>query len=83
MKIIYQTNNSGGKWWLTEQDWKDLESAGWNVEWNDWLGAAATKASRESSSMCEAIAEFEEVTGCNTEDEGCPCCGRPHYFYVD
>ena len=29
----YESNNSGGDWWLLDQDWKDLENAGWRVWW--------------------------------------------------
>lgn len=33
MYVEYRSNNSGGKWWLSDQDWKALEDAGWKVEW--------------------------------------------------
>ena len=29
----YDSNNSGGSWWLSDQNWIDLEQAGWKVEW--------------------------------------------------
>ena len=32
MKIVYSSNNSGGSWWLSDEDWKKLEAAGWNVD---------------------------------------------------
>jgi hypothetical protein len=31
----------------------------------------------------EAVEEFETVTGEDTNAEGCPCCGQPHYFYEE
>lgn len=31
--VEYSSNNSGGSWWLSDQNWKDLEAAGWKVEW--------------------------------------------------
>lgn len=31
--LVYQTNNSGGHWWLSKEDWDALEKAGWNVHW--------------------------------------------------
>lgn len=31
--IEYHTNNSGGDWWLSDKDWKNLEKAGWVVHW--------------------------------------------------
>ena len=33
MKITYRSNNSGGYWWLKDEDWKKLEEAGWEVIW--------------------------------------------------
>lgn len=33
MLINYRSNNSGGRWWLTDDDWHKLEKAGWKVEW--------------------------------------------------
>ena len=33
MLIEYNTNNSGGDWWLSDQDWVALEDAGWEVAW--------------------------------------------------
>jgi hypothetical protein len=31
--VEYSSNNSGGGWWLKDQDWRALEAAGWHVEW--------------------------------------------------
>jgi hypothetical protein len=31
--VEYNSNNSGGRWWLSDQNWLDLEKAGWRVEW--------------------------------------------------
>lgn len=48
-----------------------------------FLGALAGGASKQVSTTNEAndaITEFERVTGQNVDDEGCNCCGRPHYF---
>lgn len=95
--IRYSSNNSGGYWWLSDEDWKNLEKAGWKVEWNRdikpssgslrsgerWLGALATDATREGLTLRGAIAEFEDITGQNADDEGCNCCGAPHYFYEE
>lgn len=33
MYVEYTSNNSGGVWWLSDQNWKDLEIAGWSVQW--------------------------------------------------
>ena len=94
LTINYSSNNSGGDWWLKDQDWKALEAAGWKVEWkkdqNDfggrpykdgrWLGALATKASKQFDSPASAMREFERITGQTVSDEGCNCCGAPHSF---
>ena len=59
-KVEYDSNNSGGGWWLSDADWQALEDAGWQVDWvrdrpagmvfqpdpsGRWLGALATSAS--------------------------------------
>lgn len=31
--IQYDSNNSGGGWWLSDEDWFNLEKAGWVVKW--------------------------------------------------
>jgi hypothetical protein len=94
INVTYDSNNSGGSWWLTDEDWYALEKAGWNVEWKKdstskfsrpdsdgrWLGALATKASKDFGSMREAVSEWESVTGQRAADEGCHCCGPPHNF---
>lgn len=84
-RVRYSTNNSGGDWWLSDDDWKNLEKAGWIIEWRDirCLGALATEAYREGLSLEEAINEFEETTGQSELDQGCECCGSPHYFYEE
>lgn len=62
-KIEYSSNNSGGHWWLNDDDWKTLEAGGWKVHWKKddehfakyltpdsegrWLGTLATRASKE------------------------------------
>lgn len=48
-----------------------------------WLGALATAARKrvpDRSYEGETISEWERLTGQNQEDEGCSCCGPPHYF---
>lgn len=32
-EYTYSSNNSGGSWWLSDDDWKALEKAGWRVWW--------------------------------------------------
>jgi hypothetical protein len=38
--IEYGSNNSGGSFWLKDEDWKALAEAGWTV---DWFYTATTK----------------------------------------
>lgn len=83
MLYTYNSNNSGGKWWLDTDDWKALEAAGWSVDWKEkpLLKALATEASKEFPSREAAISEFEEITDESFYDQGCPCCGEPHSMY--
>jgi hypothetical protein len=97
VKIEYSTNNSGGRWWLSDDDWYALEKAGWEVNWNKdnpdrimvdkktgrFLGALAEYASKEFETPADAMREFEKVTGQRVSDEGCNCCGAPHSFSWD
>lgn len=94
--VEYRSNNSGGGWWLSDDDWKALEEAGWEVEWlkdddfysdmldgkGRWLGALAKSAKRSGVSLRVAIAEWQDATGQNPDDNGCNCCGQPHNFYA-
>lgn len=81
--ITYDSNNSGGNWWLSDEDWKKLEKAGWNVDWKEerFLGALATSAKKDFINIEEAKADFERITGQDPDAEGCNCCGPPHNFY--
>jgi hypothetical protein len=31
--VEYNSNNSGGRWWLSDADWSALEAAGWRIKW--------------------------------------------------
>lgn len=33
MYVEYDSNNSGGSWWLKDEHWKALEKAGWKIQW--------------------------------------------------
>lgn len=93
-RFTYDSNNSGGGWWLDDKDWFALELAGWRVHWvalrpdtipgmdanGRWLGALATKATKDFPSEEMCIEEWQTITGQNPNDEGCHCCGPPHYF---
>lgn len=94
MYVEYSSNNSGGTWWLTDNDWRALANAGWEVEWYEdqkdyngkdypegrFLDALASHAKREGLSLGDAIEEWERVTGQDSSALGCSCCGTPHSF---
>lgn len=120
-RITYSSNNSGGRWWLDDDDWINLEKAGWTVLWggyrfchskwatkkdpvcatevecnghgafssikdmkakDKWLGSYAHEAYIDTDcTMKEVIDKWESITGQNSEDQGCRCCGEPHNFY--
>lgn len=69
-KVRYHSNNSGGSWWLTDENWRQLEEAGWAVEWGN-------------SYFChgEYVSEWQEAppgkpTPC---PEGTECPGHRRY----
>jgi len=83
--IRYSSNNSGGDWWLSDEDWRNLEKEGWKVEWRPerYMGALATAATKENTTEEDAIADWESITGKDSSDQGFPCCGQPHNFYEE
>jgi hypothetical protein len=94
--LEYTSNNSGGSWWLKDEDWKALEEAGWKVDWikdqppgslfgrasedGRWLGALAKEASKRFENQEAGVLEWSNITGQSPFDQGCNCCGRPHDF---
>jgi hypothetical protein len=95
MKITYDSNNSGGSWWLSDENWRALEAGGWTVHWakdnqyqsrymegGRYMDALATSASVDRPSLGMAIAEWEHLTGLDASEPGCSCCGAPHGFYA-
>jgi hypothetical protein len=79
--VEYNSNNSGGDWWLSDRDWFKLEKAGWVVEWrNNAHKPIASNASKEFNDIKEALIEFEKITGQEVTAQGCNCCGPPHNF---
>lgn len=95
-EVSYSSNNSGGDWWLTDDDWLCLEDAGWEVQWvkdsdthrgDRFISALAMSASKEfeAESQSDAVeaaeVDFEVITGQSPFETGCQCCGPPHNFY--
>ena len=83
MKINYNSNNSGGSFWLSDEDWENLEDAGWVIDHTGDFGGIPTVASIEAETPAEAIRGFEKITKQDVSDEGCNCCGPPHSFSWD
>ena len=91
--VEYNSNNSGGSFWLSDDEWRALERAGWVVSWvkdtkdkyrepgeERWLGTLACYAYLKDATMREAIDSFQRNTNQNASDLGCGCCGPPHSF---
>lgn len=72
----YSSNNSGGSWWLSDDDWKELEKGGWVVDWvadqedtgscrsdsdGRWLGALACSAYLVVEARTESGAESKAI----------------------
>jgi len=85
MSIVYRSNNSGGYWWLGDDQWRALEAAGWSIEWAEdrWLDSLATVGRRYGLPMGQAVKEWERITGACASSAGCACCGRPHDFHEE
>lgn len=92
-EVEYSSNNSGGSWWLNDEDWFALEAAGWEIDWfkdrernirdypaDRFLGALASNAVKKDTTLREAIDEWESVTLESASALGCSCCGTPHSF---
>jgi hypothetical protein len=63
--VKYDSNNSGGSFWLSTEDWEALAKAGWNVHWYDpnnrWGGRPAS-AYEEPMKACIKV-DGVEVLG--------------------
>lgn len=79
--IKMRENNSGGSFWLTEQNYKDLFALGWEGEGIDPTNRYDGRVLiNRVLSKRMALAQFEDVTGYSPDEEGCECCGQPFYF---
>lgn len=73
VKVEFEHNNSGGFWWLGENDWAALADAGWVVE--------GRRATILAASVDAAKAQWAAtLPHFNPDDEGCSCCGEPFRF---
>ena len=78
MRINYDSNNSGGSWWLEDKDWKALEEAGWCVSWGGYTHrfgsyeeavAAGDKGRYLAALASRAWKDFESVEDAEREFE--------------
>ncbi len=75
MRIEYSSNNSGGGWWLKDEDWKNLEAAGWIVEWGKkWFHLDDGRFSGLSSLFGRRPDYVSDE--CDNRSEGGGCCGH-------
>ena len=80
IKLEYSSNNSGGSFWLSIDDWKVLEDNGWDIDESKMFGEDFYMASKEFDTPKEGIEEFERLTLQDAGATGCTCCGPPHEF---
>jgi hypothetical protein len=60
--VKYDSNNSGGSFWLSTEDWEALAAAGWNVHWNDpktRFGGRPSSSYEEPLKPCPKIEDAE------------------------
>lgn len=79
-KVEYFSNNSGGNDWLDDSQWQKLRDGGWKTYGFSETDTRMKYASKEFSTIREAIEEWESLTGEDARDLGCSCCGPPHQF---
>jgi hypothetical protein len=78
--IRYYSRYSAG-YYMEDDDWFNLEIAGWKVDWITKPGEPLAEfAWREGLSLEEAILEWKTITGGDPNEPGCSCCGSPHEF---
>jgi hypothetical protein len=80
--VEYSHNNSGGVDWMKKDDWQKLIDAGWIVDDRQRCSGRIFSAKRIGLSLEDAVTEWEKITGMDAAEEGCNCCGRPHYFLM-
>ena len=89
MYVKLDQNNSGGSFWLNDQQFDALLADGWVVadqRREATYGRAAQNLAIDipvkdpQTAVTVAKIEFGRVTGFDPDDEGCNCCGQPFYF---
>ena len=93
--VCMSENNSGGSFYLSKEDYRRLEEAGWELDRNEdsyrvkYHDGHPDHAYRtvfsnsEDQAYEEAVGEFEAVTGAYRYLEMCNCCGQNFWFNVE
>lgn len=78
--VRYNSNNSGGRWWLKDEDWIALEKVGWYVLWGgypwhchskyNWTGKRPANVTElcASAEVCPGHRLFESHTEITDEN---------------
>lgn len=73
MKVIYDSNNSGGSFWIDADDIAKMEAAGWkHLRYMTWV--------LEADSVDDAKWAWADLLNMDPDAIGCECCGPPHNF---
>lgn len=72
--VKYDSNNSGGSFWLSLENWEALEKAGWTVHWidpNKRLGGRPDSSYDEPLKPCPKVdgAEYLGTVACSAAKE--------------
>ena len=86
MKVEYSSNNSGGRWWLSDENWKDLEKAGWWVKWGSSYFCHSKYSFKdkpegkpepcESSDKCPGHRRFDSAEEMTEKDRWLGCLAK-------
>lgn len=73
MKVIYDSNNSGGFFWIDGDDIAKMEAAGWkHHSYMKWM--------LDAESVESAKEQWAALLNMDPDEIGCECCGPPHDF---
>lgn len=75
VRVVYHHNNSGGRDWLGQSDWDNLQHAGWHL--------SDRMAIKIFPTLEAGKQEWSLLTGQDPDTEGCYCCGQPHNFWEE
>lgn len=67
--LEYSSNNSGGDFWLKDEDWHALEAAGWVVHWRHAADASDHTHSANDPGFFEHYHAYSEPLLRSTPDE--------------